>query len=173
MISRASRVVTVAAVAALCAGCGFAQHLLVPSATSGPPSAATAPASSIADPPAPAPVAQGSPGLGGTSDSPAAIAAAAGMSQDDVAVYCRQTGAFASMGTPEELSSQFYFAQAAKFLVDLKPHTPARLRSDVELLDTDYQAVGRQDRVFVQVKDEVDGAFGRVMSFRHSICDLS
>jgi hypothetical protein len=63
------------------------------------------------------------------------------------------------------------FRRGADIVVGLKPFTPAELKSDVALIYNDYTAIANTQRVYVQVKGELESAFGRVMDFRHSICD--
>jgi len=87
------------------------------------------------------------------------------MSVDDVAQYCKFAGQIYS--TPEQESS---FENARKILVNLDPHAPSQLRPDVELLIADYRALAKQDRVLVQVKDEVDNSYQRIQQFRKQIC---
>jgi hypothetical protein len=171
-------------------GCGTAERMLSPTAapapaaggapagsTTGGPDRAGVPATGgtasgydAGQAPGAGPVAP--PGTGGGT-TPAQVAAANGMTPDNVAGYCRQTADLALWGTPDEIGSPANFRHAVEIIVPLKPHTPASLMPDVVLLQNDYQAVADQRRVYVQVKDEVNPAYSRVMSFRHTLCDVN
>lgn len=157
-----------------CAGCGTVEPVatmsVLPNATDQPPTTApVAPGSGGAVAPGVEVVAP--PGAGAGS-SAAQVAAANRMTADNVGMFCKQTGELGSWGAPAEIGSPANFKYAVEILIPLKPHTPAALMADVNLLQTDYQAVADQRRVFVQIKDEVEPAYARVMDFRRTLCDV-
>jgi hypothetical protein len=90
-------------------------------------------------------------------------ASTSGMSPDDVAAYCKDSSALFS-------PDYGWFADNVKPLAELRKHTPVQLVPDVELLQADSDAIAKKDRVYVQVKDEYDAAYKRVMDFNDQIC---
>jgi hypothetical protein len=98
---------------------------------------------------------------GASSDS----ASTAGMSADDVAAYCKDSSALFAPDTG-------WFGDNVKPLADLRQYTPVQLVPDVELLQADSDAIAKQDRVYVQVKEEYDAAYKRVMDYNDQICKV-
>jgi hypothetical protein len=102
----------------------------------------------------------GLPG-GVSSDS----ASTGGLSPDDVAAYCKDSSALYSAdigGWSDNVTT----------LADLRKHTPVQLVPDVELLQADSEALAKQQRVYVQVKDEYDAAYKRIMDYNDQICKV-
>lgn len=90
------------------------------------------------------------------------------MSADDVGAYCKYSA---------QLSDPTFMKDSLGYDVDklaaLRPHAPAQLQSDVQLLQADYKAIADQRRVYVQLKSEVDPAYQRIKDFHDQICEAS
>jgi len=110
----------------------------------------------------------GGSGQSGLASGSSGSVSTAGMSPDDVGKYCKIAG---GLGSPEDQNT-YTFRAAVPDLVELKKHTPVQLQPDVELLANDFKALGDESRVLVQVKDEVDTSYKRVMDFHEQICTV-
>jgi len=94
-------------------------------------------------------------------------ASTSGLSPDDVAAYCKDSSALFAPG-----EGTFLYSNNLDNLTDLRQHTPVQLVPDVELLQADSNAIAKQQRVYAQVKDEVDNAYKRIMDFNDQICKV-
>ena len=110
----------------------------------------------------------GGSGQSGLASGSSGSVSTAGMSPDDVGKYCKIAG---GLGSPEDQNT-YTFRAAVPDLVELKKHTPVQLQPDVELLANDFKALGDESRVLVQLKDEVDTSYKRVMDFHEQICTV-
>ena len=90
------------------------------------------------------------------------------MSADDVGAYCKYS---AQLYNPVTVKDSV--GLDVDKLASLRPHTPAQLQSDVQLLQADYKAIADQRRVYAQLKSEVDPAYQRIMDFHDQICEAS
>ena len=90
---------------------------------------------------------------------------ASGMSPDQVAGYCK---VFATFVHPDQAGPNW----GASGLVEIRQYTPVQLRPNVNLLITDYAALKKGNRVFVQLKDEMDAAYRPIQDFNDQICTV-
>jgi hypothetical protein len=115
----------------------------------------------------------GSSGRVGTSGGGAggalggASASSGGLSPDDLAQFCNISRGFAK---PEQ---EFNWEKAKGGWIELRRHAPIQLDADLDLLVSDYDAIARGKRVFLQLQDEIDVSYGHVMDSRHQLCDAS
>lgn len=90
----------------------------------------------------------------------------------DNAEYCRRTDPL-EVQLPEEDNRRLAandLARQAKIWQEVQPFAPFGLRSDLQLLAKDYDALSTGAKTFPEALPEVRPAFARVMEHRKAIC---
>ncbi|GAA5157624.1 hypothetical protein GCM10023321_36130 [Pseudonocardia eucalypti] len=103
--------------------------------------------------------------------APAAVAEPAQPPSDN-AEYCRRTDPL-EVQLPEEDNRRLAandLARQAKIWQEVQPFAPWGLRSDLQLLAKDYDALSTGAKTFPEALPEVRPAFARVMEHRKAIC---